>query len=75
MTKQTLEQRTRDSVWSLIKEAGRRNGLNNDGLAKCMGIGASTLGNRLEDPGSVSVDELLILLRLCGKRMVFVEVI
>lgn len=75
MVKQTPEKRTRDSVWSLIKEAGRRNGLNNDELAKCMGMGTSTLGNRLEDPGSVSVDELLILLKLCGKRMIFVEVI
>lgn len=75
MIKQTLEQRTRDSVWSLIKEAGKRNGLNSDGLAKCMGIGTTTLSNRLEKPGSVSVDELLILLKLCGKRMIFVEVI
>ena len=75
MIKQTPEQRALDDVWCLMNEAKRRNRLDEAGLAKCMGMGVSTLGTRKEDPGSVSVKELLILLKLSGKRMMFVEVI
>lgn len=75
LIKQTLEQRALDDVWCLMGEAKRRNRLDEAGLAKCMGMGVSTLGTRKDDPGSISVKELLILLKLSGKRMMFVEVI
>ena len=75
LVKQTPEQRALDDVWCLMGEAKRRNRLDEAGLAKCMGMGVSTLGTRKDDPGSISVKELLILLKLSGKRMMFVEVI
>ncbi len=73
MQKKTLDQKAKDDVKVLIEEAKIRNNFKDDLLAQYMGISTHMLRDRRADPGSITLDKLLILLELTGKEIEYVE--
>ena len=75
MKKKTVEQRQKDDIRVLIEEAKIRNNLNETELARYLGISTTTLTDRKNNPGGMTLDKLMILLELTGKELQFREAV
>lgn len=75
LKKENPNKRALDDVKILMYEAKTRNDLNEEGLAKCMGVSVSTLGDRKKFPGKTTLEEMLALMKLTGRQIKYMEVI
>ena len=73
MKKQDPLKRQIDDVRILFAEAKIRNNLDDNQLARYLGISDRTLRERKSDPLPLSLDKLFHLLTLAGKKIKFVD--
>ncbi|MCD7994359.1 MAG: hypothetical protein LUK37_22280 [Clostridia bacterium] len=67
--KKSAYQQKGDEVKILINEAKVRNNLNDEGLAKKIGMPLPTLRNRKSNPGRFRMDDIWLIEQLAGRPL------
>lgn len=66
-------ERQLDDIRVLVAEAKIRNNFNDDELAAYIGLSKASLAERKSDPRRFTLNQLYVILELCGKELKFVE--
>ena len=73
MRKNNKMERQLDDIRVLVAEAKIRNNFNDDELAAYIGLSKASLAERKSDQKRFTLNQLYVILELCGKELKFVE--